>query len=172
MFGEEFKERFFAKVDIRGADDCWPWKASTGGSSYGHIWTRIDGKRTCRDAHQVSWMIEHKREPQGPVMHRCNNKICTNQRHLKEGTHLANNHQAMRDGLIVRKLDAARASAIIVERQAGRMVIELAGRYGVKSEQIRKVLEGKAWAPVTGITGRPIGPTMDLSTSLQLSLTL
>jgi hypothetical protein len=155
VFTEEFIGRFNAKREIRGADECWPWKASTGGSGYPHMWCVIEGKRTCRDGHQIAWMIEHGREPIGSILHRCNNKLCTNDSHLKEGTQLENNHDAMRDGLIACKIDAAKASSIVIERQAGAMVIELAGKHGVKSRQIRKVLEGKAWAPVTGIHKRP-----------------
>ncbi len=28
--------RFWAKVDVRGEDECWEWRASCGRGGYGH----------------------------------------------------------------------------------------------------------------------------------------
>jgi len=85
---EERIQMFWSKVDIREDSDCWLWKASQA-DGYGAFY---DGKvvvRASRFAYEVTY---------GPtdlyVLHKCNNKLCVNPKHLYAGTHGDN----MRDG--------------------------------------------------------------------------
>ena len=78
-------ERFWPKVDVRGPDECWPWRA-TQWRGYGKIGI---GGATGTDvrAHRVSWEIHNGPIPAGMlVCHRCDAPSCVNPAHLFLGT--------------------------------------------------------------------------------------
>ena len=158
LFGEAFEERFWAKVDIRDPNQCWPWKASIGSKGlYGHMWCIIDGKKTCRDAHTIVWMIANGLIPKGrDVMHRCNSKLCCNPAHLLVGSRSENIKMALRDGLLRTKLSPHKARLIVGARRRGKLVIEIAGRYKVKAIDVLAILRGQRWSALTQILPRQI----------------
>lgn len=77
-------QRFWAKVDRRGPDDCWPWTANMGSDGYGKFW--IDG--TSKHASRVAWSLTFGVIPDSTplVCHRCDNPRCCNPAHLFLGT--------------------------------------------------------------------------------------
>lgn len=80
-------ERFWAKVDVRGADECWPWLGAPNGSGYG--WFNRDGR--VLGAHRVSYELVIADIPAGmEIDHLCRNKACVNPAHLEPVTKLEN----------------------------------------------------------------------------------
>lgn len=78
--------RYWAKVDKRGPDECWPWVAYRHGAGYGRI-NRGPAKAGQVFAHRVSWEIHYGSIPDGLyVLHRCDNPPCQNPAHLFVGT--------------------------------------------------------------------------------------
>lgn len=62
--------RFWAKVDRRGPDECWPWMAATTGKGYGLIWW--DGHLVV--AHRVGFILTRGPVPDGlDLDHLCHN---------------------------------------------------------------------------------------------------
>ena len=49
-------ERLLSKVERRGPDDCWPWKAGTSDKGYGRF--RIMGY--ARNAHRLAWELANQ----------------------------------------------------------------------------------------------------------------
>ena len=71
-------------IEIDTQTGCWNW---TAGCSGGYAHAYIDGK-TVRVARWLYYIL-HKVNPP-VVMHRCNNKLCVNPKHLRGGTHSEN----------------------------------------------------------------------------------
>jgi len=85
-----FEERFWKKVDVGNLDDCWLWTASVGTDGYGRISVGGRGGKLM-SAHRIAYELEHGRVPKGKwVLHKCDNKLCVNPKHLYSGTHTDN----------------------------------------------------------------------------------
>jgi hypothetical protein len=78
--------RFWAKVDRRGDDDCWPWRAQVTGDGYGGFYTgRTIG------AHRVAYELVRGPIPEGLVIdHLCRNRLCVNPYHMEPVTNAEN----------------------------------------------------------------------------------
>lgn len=89
-------ERFWAKVDRRGPDDCWPWLASKDRGGRGDFYA--NGRK--QKAPRIAWMLEHGRPvpPELDACHSCDNPSCVNPAHIWPGTARDNTLDALRKG--------------------------------------------------------------------------
>ncbi len=158
MKARALQDKFWPKVDKRGPDDCWNWKASILKSGYGNMNLRMpDGKYRTHTSHRLSWELHNGQIPDGLwVLHKCDNRACVNPAHLFLGTqqdniadcvakrrHFVpkartgeNNERSLLDGdQVARILSAA--------GKVGHK--ELAAEFGVAKSTIAAVISRKTW---------------------------
>ena len=133
--------RFLEKV-IRGdPDQCWSWSGYVDNRGYGSF--SFNCSRTA--AHRFAFFVEHGYLPKH-VLHRCNNKTCTNPAHLAPGDARLNVVHAIHDGLVrKRKLCADDVIEIRALKAAGAATKAIASRFGVHKTLIGKIIAGTRW---------------------------
>lgn len=92
-------DRFWLNVDVRGVDECWPWRKGTN-HGYGRFTYVYAGVQSEHKAHRIAYFLSTGDDP-GPmldVLHGCDNRPCSNPRHLRKGTPLENNRERSAKG--------------------------------------------------------------------------
>lgn len=148
------QDRYWRKV-VQNSSGCWDWSGAIGDTGY----TRIDSNHY---GHRVSYEIHHGPIPPGMyVLHRCDNRRCTNPDHLFIGTHDDN----MRD---MQSKGRGRWSGVYGERHGGAKLTEaqviemrrlhaaggisqaaLARRFGVSQAMVSRIIRRTAWRSAT-----------------------
>ena len=152
------EERFWSRVDKRGADECWVWRGNTNGRGYGVI--TFGGRRI--GTHRLSWIFAHGPIPDGLcVMHKCDNRPCVNPNHIILGTLSENTKDMWRKGRQSKghkfpprhgelcghaKLTTERVREIRARPDLGD--VYFADQYGVSTSTIRAVRTGQNWAHI------------------------
>jgi hypothetical protein len=145
------EQRFNARHERRGPDECWPWTDSGDKDGYGLLWV---GKANVR-AHRFSWELANgKPVPEGLwVLHHCDNPPCVNPAHLYIGSAADNNRDRIVRGRFRANPDpwACRRRLTAEQVQEIRNFgnphygarAELARRYGVSHQHIRAIQLGE-----------------------------
>ncbi len=158
-------DRFWAKVDRRGPDECWPFLGARDKKGYGRFRTgsKRDGSAENTPAHRVAWAIAFGAIPEDKphVLHRCDNPPCQNPAHLFVGTNADNvadmdakgrrrnpdprpgesNHAAKLNEHQVREIRARFAAGGITKTK-------LADEYGVSAFAVYAIVKGLKWRHV------------------------
>jgi hypothetical protein len=158
-------ERFWAKVNKSGPDDCWEWAGYCRPPSH---YGQVSYKGTLWSAHRLSWFLTHGPIPDGLwVCHHCDNPRCVNPAHLFLGTPHENFLDAAQKGRMAsgpehgmnrhpeRRTHGERngcsrlTSGQVLEIRSlfgnGAGYRELATRYGVSDSCIRSVAHRVTW---------------------------
>lgn len=154
---ESRERRFWAKVDMRGPDDCWYWTgAQTFG--YGKLARSEDGRRIWLRAHCVAYEYGNGQIPEGLcVCHTCDNPLCCNPRHLWTGTRRDNNSDRCRKGRNADNRGVTNPNVKLSEQQvheiraalaAGEVQQVIADRYGVVQPHISRIKYGTSWQDI------------------------
>jgi hypothetical protein len=155
-------ERFWEKVEIGAAWECWPWRASQNPSGYGafRLGSMVDGSRRQMNASQ--WVCEQaigRRFVRGEMAcHHCDNPPCCNPSHLYVGNAKSNGRDAWARGRVTpvhltgetngnSKLSANEVREILRSNDRN---VALAIRYGVSKTHIGWIKSGKSWGHLSG----------------------
>lgn len=77
-------ERFWAKVDRRGPDECWPWNGAITGVGYGSLRVGTLAEPRTEPAHRVAYALQVGPIPEGVTIdHLCFDRLCQNATHLE-----------------------------------------------------------------------------------------
>ena len=154
-------ERFWAKVEVRGADECWNWIGSVNNKGYGRI-SDPTGRHVY--VHRLSFQLSSGKDPGALlVCHRCDNPRCCNPVHLFLGSQADNMRDGAQKGRVGRKrgfrgqqgesnptarLAANQVREIRIRKAEGESYTMLARAYGVSRGCIQGIVERTTWKHV------------------------
>jgi hypothetical protein len=148
---EQASELFWAKVDRRGPDECWPWTGYRHEKGYGI--TTAFGRSPRLRAHRAVWLMTVGPIPDGlRVLHRCDNPPCCNVAHLFLGTDadntadmLAKNRHShgSHHGSKLTDDDVIRIRTLI---RSGTTCAAIAVQYGLAASAVRSIKSRRNWA--------------------------
>lgn len=145
---KSLEERFWEKVDVRGPDECWPWKAYI---AQGYGWFSFHSKAV--HAHRIAYILT--KGPISPalgVLHSCDNGPCCNPAHLWPGTQVDNVQDCVVKGRGNRgerngrsKLTEAQVREARILHASGISRSEVARRMGISRTTMFCLLRGITW---------------------------
>lgn len=151
MITEEFKARFFAKVNKDADGGCWLWTASVAGKGYGQI--KIPGTRKQEYAHRLSWMIHNGPIPEGKsLLHKCDTPRCVNPEHLFLGNHKENSQDMKSkkrhlfgERNVQNKLSEKQVRQILAMGKESIPMATIAKAFDVSQPLVWKILHKQRW---------------------------
>lgn len=151
--GSSVAERLEVLLDKSGGPDaCWPFTGAV--NRTGYAWVQIGGVR--KGLHV--WAYEEANGPLAKgllVRHRCDNRLCSNPRHLEAGTLQDNMNDKVRRGRQARVRGVAQVGhklnddAVREIRASTLSAGALASRFSVSPSLITLVRRRERWAHVT-----------------------
>lgn len=147
--------RFWSKVRVGSADECWEWQAGINSTGRGIFW--YDGKSV--HSHRFAWIITYGNILDGlQICHRCDNGKCVNPAHLFLGTQYDNIHDMIdkgRDRVLrgsadpkskLTEEDVRRIRELYIPRKFSQF--KLAIIFGVSRSTIENIITGRCWKHV------------------------
>jgi hypothetical protein len=159
LLTEEEWERLWSKVDIRGPDECWEWKASKQYFGHGEITIKRIKQHPLKATRVVMADLGYIDifDINSFVLHKCDNPLCVNPYHLYIGCHMDNMTDVAKSGK--RKGDKANSAKLSEEDvkfikyqlkynfRRG-LVSKLARKFGVTHECIRGIKIERYWTHI------------------------
>lgn len=146
------EDRFWRKVDRRGPDECWEWKAHKIPKGYGYFHFQQKKHR----AHRVAFYLTYGYWPM-VGRHTCDNRGCCNPAHVIDGTVQDNNRDMITRGRYVvtcgeshgnAKLTDSDVISIRLRAANGEGHRSIAKDFGVCQTNVSRIVRKAAWAHV------------------------
>jgi len=140
--------RFWSNIDIGSHNECWGWELSTSSGGYG----KVKIKRKVLVSHRVAFELMNGEIGKGMhILHSCDNRLCCNPAHLRQGTHTDNmadmkkRKRCFRFKPHGRKLTKEKADEIRALSIAGRPKRAIARMYNISPVHVRAVINMEYW---------------------------
>lgn len=154
------EQRFWAMVDRRGPNECWPWLGEVNHGGYGLFQFSVT-RRNVR-AHRFVLGLTSVDAAHLIVRHRCDNPPCCNPAHLLTGTKRQNSQDMVSRNRQTHgsRNPAARLNEDQVARIRATFALggitrtALAEQYGVTRSTIGRVVSGRGWTLVASLEDR------------------
>lgn len=132
--------RFWSKVNVRGDDDCWFWRAEKNADGYGMF--TVDGGGPVY-AHATAYLLFYGVLPPGLYPWQvCGRSACCNPKHLYVSSKRENAVKKRRGGP-PRKLSPARIMLLHDEYKNGCKQYMLAKKYGISKSTVSRLLRSR-----------------------------
>lgn len=163
ILSESLLRRLWAKIEVRGADECWPFTGYLL-KGYGRIGL---GRRDegVAYAHRLVAEIAHgEGAPGAEARHLCGNAVCCNPAHLAWGDQSANESDKVAHGTSNRgarhgmaKLRPEDVIEIRARLAAGQSQKVVSGAFGITQQTVSDIARRHTWAHLTryGMTSGP-----------------
>jgi hypothetical protein len=156
--GDTFEEKFWSRVKKDANEKgCWEWQGKvsrrpkTKELQYGRVGR--DGINYA--VHRMAWELTYHVAPQLNLLHSCDNTICVNPEHLREGTQKENAEDRIKRNRQWRgaqfpqaKLTDEKVREIRNLRTEGLSYLKIANVFNVSESTIREILAGIRWRHV------------------------
>lgn len=160
------EERFWAKVDKRGPEECWPWTGARKRSGHGefHISRQVGRVPAARFSRELA--TGEVCPPGLSTCHHCDNPPCVNPAHVYFGTqeqNAADMLERSRAPLGSDRPGARLTEAAVVEMRerfaAGEYMKDLAQEFETSTGIVSRIVNGLLWKHAGGplTTGRAHG---------------
>lgn len=145
---EDYAEVFWRQVEKKATNECWEWKGKIRDSGYGMAERQV-GSLRLRGSHRVAYFLFTGQAPNKWILHSCDNKICCNPAHLREGDVRDNVQDAMDRGRHCHgeKHGCSRLTEgqVMEIRQSSESGTVLARRYDIAQTQINRIRRRESW---------------------------
>lgn len=146
----DLEYRFWKYTEKSTEEECWIWKG-TRCNDYGVL--NREGKNVY--VHRLSYEIHKGTIKEGLfVLHRCNNKLCVNPKHLYEGTHkdnardreLTEDHSrgAKNSNSVLTEGEVAEIKRL-VRVEFWRTRKDIGEQFGVSHATVSRIATGETW---------------------------
>ncbi len=144
--------RFWSKVDIKGFDECWEWRAVKVNKGYGQYF--LFGRK--RPAHVAAFILSGGilTADKPYVLHKCDNPPCCNPAHLFAGNHDENMRDKVNKGRqsygeISKNAKLTEKEVLEIRNLKGELSQrKIAKLYGVGKTTITSIHRGISWQKI------------------------
>lgn len=148
--------RFWTYVDNRSPHECWLWTGCTDGMGRPVYSATVNGEHYQCKAYRFAFWEAHGRWPVGKlILHSCDEPLCCNPAHLREGSQAENMGDAVTRGRTesgskhhLAKLTEADIPVIRRLRAEGWSCAAIAKRFGVSDGPIKAIMYKGGWKHV------------------------
>lgn len=137
---------FWAQVDVREPDECWPWTGLAQTNGYGRVPMELHGVGAFALSHRVAYVLGTG-HPLGELnaLHSCDNPPCCNYRmHLRAGTKADNTRDAIERGRLRRQITDEQVAELRRRYSLGESSVVLGPEFGISQVHALRLATGVA----------------------------